>query len=61
MEIIYESLSPLSNSSFPVSSCNDRRCPLRVHVHAGPGTIAEAMICGLPMHLLDLIAGQVRP
>ncbi|CAK9878091.1 unnamed protein product [Sphagnum jensenii] len=24
----------------------------------GPGTIAEAKICGLPMHLLDLIAGQ---
>jgi hypothetical protein len=46
---------------FLFSSCNDRRCPMRVHVHAGPGTIAEAMICGLPMHLLDLIAGQVRP
>jgi 1,2-diacylglycerol 3-beta-galactosyltransferase len=31
---------------------------LLVNVQAGPGTIAEAMIRGLPMLLFDFIAGQ---
>lgn len=31
-----------------------------VNLQAGPGTIAEAMIRGLPMLLFDFIAGQVR-
>jgi hypothetical protein len=31
-----------------------------INVQAGPGTIAEAMIRGLPMLLFDFIAGQVR-
>lgn len=32
----------------------------QIVLQAGPGTIAEAMIRGLPIILNDFIAGQVR-